>query len=183
MTVTIRPAEVADARAVSQAHVAAWQVAYGGIFPARFLDGLSAELEERVQRWQRIVVSPDVPGTVVLVAELDGDVVGWLSCGPTRDDDLGVDERARTGEIYAIYVHPERCRSGAGRALLAEGVARLEEAGFVQATLWVLEDNRSARRFYEHHGWRPDGAMKVFERGGASPIEVRYRRPLAGGAG
>jgi len=183
MAVTVRLAEVRDARAVTRAHVAAWQVAYRGIFPDSFLDDMTRELEDRVRRWERIIVSPDVPGTVTIVAELDGEVVGWLGYGPTRDDDLAPAERGGTGEVYGIYVHPDRWGSGAGRALLGEGVARLEEAGFVQATLWVLEDNRSARRFYEHHGWRHDGAREVFERAGVRPMELRYRRPLGEAAG
>jgi len=51
MAVTVRPAQVRDARDITSAHVTAWQVAYRGIFPDPFLDGLTDEFEDRVRRW------------------------------------------------------------------------------------------------------------------------------------
>jgi len=42
--------------------------------------------------------------------------------------------------------------------------------------LWVLRENRRARRFYELAGWSADGAAKDAELlGGLTLPEVRYR--------
>jgi RimJ/RimL family protein N-acetyltransferase len=50
-------------------------------------------------------------------------------------------------------------------------------AGYLSVTLWVLRDNRRARRFYERAGFAPDGASNVLDRlGGVT--EVRSRRTL-----
>ena len=38
---------------------------------------------------------------------------------------------------------------------------RLVEAGFKRASLWVLDTNDRARRFYQADGWQADGASKV----------------------
>ena len=96
--------------------------------------------------------------------------LGFASTGPSRDEP-GV------GELYAIYVDPDEWSRGAGRALIARAEERLAEE-YAEATLWVLEDNPRARRFYEAAGWRTDGARQAVERLGVSPPEIRYRKRL-----
>ena len=76
-------------------------------------------------------------GWSTYVAEENERVVGFVSVGPSR-------ERASIGELYAIYVEPDAWSTGAGRALIERGEARLAES-YVEATLWVLEDNQRAR--------------------------------------
>jgi ribosomal protein S18 acetylase RimI-like enzyme len=61
---------------------------------------------------------------------------------------------------------------------MAEAVRRLSDAGFREATLWVLETNDRARRFYEAVGWSLDGQRRVDESYGFALAEVRYRRSL-----
>ena len=39
--------------------------------------------------------------------------------------------------------------------------------------LWVLEENRRARRFYEKHGWRQNGETRVVEYP-PNPLDVGY---------
>ena len=83
-------------------------------------------------------------------------MLGFASLGPSRDEH-GV------GELYAIYVDPDEWSRGAGRALIERAEERLAEE-YAEATLWVLEDNPRARRFYEAAGWQPDGARQSVER-------------------
>lgn len=68
--------------------------------------------------------------------------------------------------------------SGIGRSLLGRAVADLRERGHTAATLWVLRQNDTARRFYEAAAWQPDGATKDEWRPGGTLHEVRYRRSL-----
>lgn len=45
--------------------------------------------------------------------------------------------------------------------------------------MWVLEENRRGRRFYEGAGFRLDpGAVTMWARDGAELPEVRYRTRL-----
>jgi len=53
--------------------------------------------------------------------------------------------------------------------VLAESRGR----GFVEVTLWVLEENRNARRFYEKYGFTLDGGTRTYPKTGVP--EVRYR--------
>ncbi|MGH9305237.1 MAG: GNAT family N-acetyltransferase [Acidimicrobiales bacterium] len=177
MEIVVRPAAVLDAARITEVHVRAWQLAYRGILSERYLDDLSLQTKERRRRWEGIITAPERPGTVTLVAEVDGEVAGWASHGSNRDSDVTTPQ---TGEIYGIYIHPDYWRIGAGSELMAAAVDQMAASGLVEATLWVLEDNKRARSFYARHGWRPDGSSDYFERDGLRAVEVRYRRPLAG---
>jgi ribosomal protein S18 acetylase RimI-like enzyme len=86
-----------------------------------------------------------------------------------------------TGELTSIYVSPQHWGTGVGRELLSAATEQLRQAGFTEATLWVLEGNTRARRFYASAGWRPDGARKDAVIAGVPVVEVRYRRRLRGG--
>ena len=69
----------------------------------------------------------------------------------------------RGHELCALYVLPEFWDRGIGHQLLvAVAPVRL---------LWVPEANARGRRFYERHGWRPDGSAKI----AFGARELRYR--------
>jgi RimJ/RimL family protein N-acetyltransferase len=60
---------------------------------------------------------------------------------------------------------------------MATALGALRKEGFRRVTLWVLEGNARARRFYEAAGLVPDGARQLLEMGTPVP-EVRYAGPL-----
>jgi len=174
--IVVRDATVGDAQGIAEANMRGWQVAYRGIMPDRYLDELADDLESHIARRRVHIAAPDEPRVFNLVAERDGAVVGWLAAGPSRDDD----RHETQAEIWAVYVHPDAWRTGAGSALMSTALERLVDEGYTEATLWVFEANPRARRFYERHGYRTDGATSIFERGGGQAVEIRYRRPLSG---
>jgi len=91
-----------------------------------------------------------------------------------------VDDPGTAADVEAIYLGPRVWRQGIGRHLLEAVVQEIEDSGLTEATLWVLDTNERARRFYEAVGWQPDGATKVEERPAGSLNEVRYRRVRRG---
>ena len=168
----IRQAIPDDSDAIALVHVRTWQGAYGHVFPPDELAGIS--VEERTRAWRSMLER----SSRTHVVEVDGQVVGFASAGPSRDEDgEGV------GELYAIYVDPDHWGSGAGRELAAWADDSLRGEGFSVATLWVLDDNPRARRFYEAGGWRLDGATRVGTHLGVEAREVRYRKDLSLTAG
>ncbi|MGH7920337.1 MAG: GNAT family N-acetyltransferase [Candidatus Dormibacteraceae bacterium] len=178
----IREATLGDAGAVALVHVRSWQAAYAGHLPQDYLDNLS--VEQRRRSWEQILSATDWPRTGTLVAEVEGKVersiAGFVSIFPTRDGDR---DPATTGEVGAIYVLAEAWGKGIGRALMRSALDRLTEAGFSAATLWVLDSNDRARRFYEAGPWRLEGATKRDDRPGFAIDEVRYAcsLPVDGG--
>lgn len=162
----MRRARPADAAAIAAVHTRSWQAAYAHVFAAPALAGI--DVERRRAWWERSI---DEGGHAVLVAETGDGVVAFASAGASRED--GSD-----GEVYAIYALPEAWGTGAGHGLMAAAVDALREAGFREATLWVLDDNPRARGFYEREGWAPDGATRTADVLGSTITEVRYRRSL-----
>lgn len=109
-----------------------------------------------------------------LVALADGEVVGFAAVMSSRDDDAS----PKCGEVAAIYLYPEVWDRGIGRVLMDAALNRLAADGFTEVTLWVLDGNARAIRFYEHAGFRPDGARKTDDSRGFALHELRYRRKL-----
>ena len=184
-SVVVRPVRADDAEAVAAAHVRAWQVGYREIMPASYLDAI--DLDERVERWRGWLADQAFRRTRVVVAEVDGTVVGFAIHGAERDVTEADNEpeprpaTGTTGELYALNVHPDHWGAGAGGALLEHVTVALADAGHADAVLWVLRDNARARRFYARHGWAPDGAEKTDTQDGVVLDELRYRRALLPG--
>jgi ribosomal protein S18 acetylase RimI-like enzyme len=169
--VTIRAATVDDAEAIAEVQVVSWRWAYDGLLPASVLDALS--VEGRAGDWRSMITSQVCDVSVATAG--DGTIVGFVSVGANRDDEA---REPGTGEVFALYVLPEKVGTGLGRALLRHGESRLCAAGCTRATLWVLETNGRGRRFYERHGWSFDGARSEHRFDcGNRPI-VRYAREL-----
>ncbi|MBO0511222.1 GNAT family N-acetyltransferase [Streptomyces beijiangensis] len=173
MDARIRDMTADDCHAVATVRVRGWQFAYAGLMPQPYLDALDIE----AQAARRREVFEGGRGKVVnVVAERDGEVIGWGCCGPYREDD---GSPTADGELYALYLLPEHLSTGVGRALAAELTARAATAGFPVLRLWVLKENARARRFYEKAGFAADGAEEPFEVDGVLVPEVRYSRPLS----
>ncbi len=167
----IRRAGPADARAFAAIGVMGWQAAYRSIMPGPFLDSLSVETHERAWLDRLQTVSDGAPAWI---AACDGQPLGFLCGGPTRDDDAP----PSSAEVYGLYVLPDAWRQGVGRALLETALAHWRDRGLQTALLWVFEANDAARRFYEAQGWQADGARQEVDLGGFASPEVRYRRAI-----
>jgi len=162
MSDVVRWATPDDADALGEVHVTAWQTAYRGLFSDDFLDDL--DLEAR-RRWWRARLEDG--GRVPVIGD---PAVGFCFVGDADDEGWG--------EVYAIYVHPDRWRQGLGVLLLSAGSDLLCDMGHTKALLWVLRDNHRARRFYESQGWELGRPIRVEEIGGAQVTEVRYETDL-----
>lgn len=169
----VRRATPADAAAIADVHIETWRVAYRHVFGGRAPAGIA--LADRERRW-RAMLERDAPRRHVLVVGPPGGAPdGFAAWGPTRDPD---EDPGATAELAAIYVRPALWGTGAGRLLMERGRELARRDGFVRATLWVVEDNPRARRFYEAAGWTPDGGRRVERVLGRDVSEVRYRTPL-----
>ena len=144
----MREAQPQDAAEVAGVNVRSWQVAYRGLFPDDYLDGLRAE--DRMAHYTFGDGRPGSPAT--LVAVIDATICGFVATGPARDEDA-----ADAGEVYAIYVDPQAWGRGIGRSLIAEARTRLSRQGFTEAVLWVHAGNERAQRFYRATDGSPTG--------------------------
>ena len=169
--ISLRPATPEDAAAIAHIHVRTWQATYPGIVPQPYLDAL--EEAAFTAGWQGRL--PPAASVAILLAELDGNPVGFASGGPLRDL-----LAPYTGELYALYLLPHAQRHGLGRRLVLTIADLLREQGHTHMLLWVLRDNPAAA-FYRHLG----GTLvteKTIEIGGAHLPELAFGWPLSGPA-
>jgi GNAT superfamily N-acetyltransferase len=123
--------------------------------------------DDRVTAYRKSMSAPR-PQARVWVAVRGVTIVGLAVC---RVDD-GV------GELQSLYVVPAEWGSGAGGRLHEAALDGMRALGARHATLWVVEANTRARRFYERQGWEPDGETKQTKLSDLDLTELRYRRVL-----
>src|SRR5436309_15135230 len=169
-TMTIRRALSADAEAVGRIHVESWNVAYRGIMPDDVI--ARTDLAYRTAFWAERIADPEWP---VYLLEENGQPVAFCQMIPTKDAD---DEAARVGHITSLHVLPNLRGHGYGRTLVDHVCAELRRRGFAEVTLWVLEENREARRFYEKRGFRLDGGTRRYPRTQVPEVRYRVRLPI-----
>ena len=164
--IVIRIALPKDSSGIAFVHVATWQQTYRGILPNAYLDKLRPA--QRESMWAQILT--ENKNSVHVACEGD-EVIGFASAGTSRDD-------PSVGEIYAIYVHPERWNSGVGWRLFRTSCSEMRARNFERMMLWVATENSRARAFYEREGMVSDGNIKNQSIGGCTLEEMRYRLDL-----
>ena len=166
----IRSAASEDGPAVAAVRVASWRAAYRGIVPDSYL----VAMDSNEAHWCKIA-SGGEPGTQLLVCEIGGQIVGFACYGPARP--LHFDF---SGELYATYFLPETIGKSYGAAIMVEAMNGLKSLGHGDMMLWVIENNTSARRFYESFGGTAiANSRQSFEIAGTTIWEVAYGfRPL-----
>jgi len=145
------------ARTIAVLHADSWRIAYRDIYPRYFLE---EELDrDRAGHWRRRVPELRARGGQIFLARVGGKAAGFLCI-----------EVKRPGLAYVdnLHVLPQYQRLGIASALIARGAAWARERDCGRMTLYVLEQNLPARRFYRRTGWR---------------VAAREPRHLLGGVG
>lgn len=166
----IRPATPADIPVIAALHVEGWKGAYGGIVDQAYLDSLS--VEKRIADWTSWMAAGE---SEVFLAEQKGKAAGFVVTGRTKTPPPGSSpiRPSHSGEIYALYLHPDFWRQGIGTALIKHGARTLKEQKHGAICLWVLDANGRARAFYEKMGGQKIG-NKMIEIGPSKLKEVCY---------
>lgn len=88
----------------------------------------------------------------VLVAEIDGAVVGYVYAGvePLSWKEL----RDEAGFVHDLLVDDEVRNSGVGHQLLEAAIGWLRQRGMPRVVLWTAARNDGARRLFERRGFR-----------------------------
>ena len=169
----VREARPSDARALAAGRVASRRWSYRDLLPEALLEAMSVD-ETTADFAQGLAELR--PGSSVFVAEQAGRIVGYAYVLPSPDEDVP----AGTSELGSLYVMEDVAGTGVARVLMDAAIEHVRATGQVHFTSWVRRENARARRFYEKHGMRPDGA----ERSGPHDVlpieihEIRYRMSL-----
>jgi GNAT superfamily N-acetyltransferase len=113
--------------------------------------------ERQAREWSWVIRNRAARQPVIVAADAEHGVVGFVSFGPSRLGDRPAGQPfagragANVGEIYTLYVEPDFQERGIGRRLLMAAFATMIDKGYGCSFLWVLRDNPS-RYFYERVG-------------------------------
>lgn len=89
----------------------------------------------------------------VLVAERDGELLGWCVTLVDEGEVYVVEEERRSGFIAELFVVEDARGQGVGRALIAAAETSFKVRGLPVASIAVLPGNRRAREIYEAAGY------------------------------
>ncbi|MDD4159496.1 MAG: GNAT family N-acetyltransferase [Synergistaceae bacterium] len=145
---------------VSRVYAKSWKSAYCGIVPQDYLDSIPEN------RWSKILINE--LSNLWIVS--DGkQIIGSSTYALARDE-----KYSGWGEIISIYLLPSYFHLGIGTKLLRASMNELFSMGYENIYLWVLEDNFSARRFYEKNGFKMKEDTMQSVIGGKLLNEIRY---------
>jgi GNAT superfamily N-acetyltransferase len=142
--VVFRSATATDSKAIASLHTESWRDAYRGILPDAYLD--ESIVEERARLWQARFLSPDIERRHIVLAEVEGTLVGFACVLLDKEPQWGAC-------LDNLHVLPRYKRRGLGKQLFskaAQWVKSREPEWPIH--LWVFEDNIAARRFYDALG-------------------------------
>ena len=99
-----------------------------------------------------LVSRNEQPGNVVLVAERDGAIAGYVFGAKEGFDYMSL--RGPAGVIYDLLVDPDHRRQGVGAALMAAMLEALKELGVPRVLLFTADKNHVAQSMFERTGFR-----------------------------
>lgn len=143
--IRIRPAERQDAAAIAAIY-------------NEGIRGRSATFETLERTPFDILAWFDAEHHPLLVATLDGEVVGWIHASTyrTRECYAGIAE-------FSVYVAGQAQGQGVGNALMTAFIPACEQASFWKILSRIFVENTASRQLCQKHGFREVG---VYEKHG-----------------
>ena len=107
--------------------------------------GVINELDWKQRKMPHINNDVEVNAEGVFVAEVDGEVAGYIT--------TYVNHRTKIGGIPNLSVHPNFQQQGFGRQLIDTALAYLKEEGMLYVRIETLEQNQIGTTFYPKMGF------------------------------
>jgi L-amino acid N-acyltransferase YncA len=120
---------------------------------------LHPDAERRFRRWIGQVAED--PRATLLVAEENGQVVGFISVTIERDPPIYVCEEF--GLVREWWVQPQFRRRGAGRALLQHAAEELARVGVAQLRVRTAASDDGSRRMLRRCGFRAGASEMIMD--------------------
>jgi ribosomal protein S18 acetylase RimI-like enzyme len=146
--VSIRGAAPADTAAIGRLGALLVRV-HHDLDPLRFIEATSGTEKGYGSFLETQLREPNI---VILVAERDGEVIGYTYAGVEGTDYMAL--RGPAGVVYDIVVDPAHRGQGVGRMLLDATVDALKSRGAPRVVLSTAERNEVAQRLFERAGFR-----------------------------
>jgi ribosomal protein S18 acetylase RimI-like enzyme len=146
--INIRPATAADLPAIGRLGALLVRT-HHDFDPKRFLAATS-QTEHAYGSF--LGTQLDDPNIIILVADRDGEVIGYTYAGVEGNDYMSL--RGPAGVLYDIVVDPAYRKQGVGRMLLDATLEELKARGAPRVVLSTAEKNAPAQRLFDRAGFR-----------------------------
>jgi len=172
----IAPMDPDEVASVAKAHIVMQAATYApyahGDFTAQLYDGLEERIPDMLKA-DRVMVAKNPWGNIVAVG-MAGEGPEWWE----ESDDPSFVWPSVTRYLKTLFTMPGTHGSGLGSAML-EAVLPDGEAAY----LWTMTENPRAIRFYEKHGFAPDGYGRIAVGFGNMQMIRMVRNPHVGKLG
>ncbi len=140
-----------DLDTVVRIHCEAWRDAYKGFMDEDYIARKNAT---RRGKWDSIL--SEAPSDKHFLIRAEGAPVGMISMDHPREA-----AEPDTYEIFGLYILPEFMGNGYGTAAASLAEEKIRKMGYHHISLWVLEPNERAKRFWEKLGFSQTDRSKT----------------------
>ena len=163
MAFSLRKARLSDTQEIASIHVNSWKSAFEGLMPERYIN--SYTLEDRNSEWLKVLKSGSES---VIIAENKSRLVGFISYSESED----------SLDLNKLYLCPSIYGKGVGYLLMKQMESEAKTAGIKLISLYVLDNNQSAIKFYSKQGFEFGDGCESEEFEGEKIIDLLMEKRL-----
>lgn len=149
--VNIRRVRQGDENILAYIQTESWKAAFKDILPKDTL--LKYTRPEQATNMYKTLLEKNIGNGYILEVEGNPHCIAYWD--ETREHDM-----PGYAELICIHSLQDKWHQGYGSLMMKRVLEDIEAAGYDRVMLWVFEDNYSARRFYEKHGFISSGKKK-----------------------
>lgn len=143
--IKIRNAVCGNAEIFAVIQTESWKTAFDTILSAEELNR-HLDVPSNTQMYQRVLADSRYHGLLLSVNEKPHCIACWSAY---RAENCPKD----LAELICIHSLKENRRKGYGSLMMEQVCSDIKAAGYTKVCLWVFEQNYSAKKFYEKHGF------------------------------
>ena len=163
--ISIRRAIPGDEQVLAYIQTESWKAAFAGILSPEELERCT-DIQKAEQMYHSVLRREGCTMVIELVDDHPHCIAAW---GTNR---CGLGDAV--GELICIHSLQNNWAKGYGSAMMEYVLTQLQQAQYESVILWVFEDNKRARKFYEKHRFELTEQKKL-----ANGIaELMYKKDL-----
>ena len=163
--INIREVKSGDENILAYIQTESWKNAFNTILSKEDLEKYT-NIDKAIEMYTKLLSEDIGNGYILSIKDVPHCIAYW---DKVRDEDM-----KGYSELICIHSLCENWGKGYGSMMMEYILREIKTAGFNKVMLWVFEENNSARKFYEKHGFILTEKSKKF----CDTIEVMYCRDL-----
>ena len=163
--INIREVKSGDENILAYIQTESWKNAFNTILSKEDLEKYT-NIDKAIEMYTKLLREDIGNGYILSINDVPHCIAYW--------DKVRDDEMKGYSELICIHSLCENWGKGYGSIMMEYILREIKTAGFNKVMLWVFEENTSARKFYEKHGFILTEKSKKF----CDAIEVMYCRDL-----